>query len=247
MRLLTLLTLLFIACAPVRHTVNNVQNMELEPQDPVGQTSEAEEAAPAEAPKEDVVHIKFNTDVNGLSALIAIGLIDRGAAVGAKAILLELDTPGGSVKAGFRLSKAIENSPVPVICVVDGEADSMGFYILQACDVRLMTKRSVLMAHQPQIGGEMYGPKEQWKNWADALKALEWAMIEHMVAKMKITSEEMAKRIEGGQMWWFDWREAIHTGAVDGTVQSVRAVLNDLKNGEVKTLDMPAEEIAPAN
>lgn len=238
MRILTALMLLFLACAPVRHTVTDVRERELEPQDPIAETTApavAEEEAPA--PKEDVVHIKFNTDVNGLSALIAIGRIDKGIADGAKAILLELDTPGGSVKAGFRLSKAIEDSPIPVVCVVDGEADSMGFYILQSCDLRLMTRRSVLMAHQPALGGEMYGPTEQWKNWAEALRAMEWAMIEHMVAKMKITPEEMEKRIQGGQMWWFDWREAIHTGAVDGTVLSVKAVENDLK---------AAEEIAPA-
>lgn len=228
MRILTLLLILSFACAPVKHTID-MREAELEPQDPPAQVqSQAEEPAP----EPGVVHIKFNTDVNGLSALMAIAAIDKANADHAKGILMELDTPGGSVKAGFRLAKAMEESKIPVVCVVDGEADSMGFYLLQSCSARLMTKRSVLMAHQPAIGGDMYGPKESWQNIAAVLKAMERAMIEHMVAKMKITPEEMEKRVTGGQMWWFDWREAVYTGAVDGTVPSVKAVEDQMANGK---------------
>lgn len=71
----------------------------------------------------------------------------------AEAVVLEINSEGGEVEAGFVIAKAIEDSQAPVHCVVDGEALSMAYFILQSCDTRSITPRSKLMAHNPHQQG----------------------------------------------------------------------------------------------
>jgi len=156
---------------------------------------------------------------------------------GAEAIILELNTSGGGVGAGFRLSKAIENSKVPVVCVVDGEALSMGAYLLESCSTRIMTRRSSLMFHQPAIRGTVGGTREEFQNIAELLRTLESGMIEHLVARMNISAADMQKKIEGGKQWWMTFQEALETGAVDCAVGSTKEVAQELrKNPQVSKI-----------
>ena len=87
-------------------------------------------------------------------------------------VVLRINSPGGSVLAGFDLARYLEETGIQVVCVVDGEAASMAFYILQSCDVRLMTSRSMLMAHEPSASGFFGGNPKDWQAMADAMKAL---------------------------------------------------------------------------
>lgn len=139
---------------------------------------------------------------------------------GLKRIVLEINSPGGVVDDGFRLVKAIERSKAPVICVVDGDAASMAFYLLQSCTDRVMTKRSTLMAHGPALGGNFYGRANDWKAIADYLRISEDALIEHMVHRMKMTVPEFKAKIEHGD-WWMGWAEAFDVAAVDRVVIKV--------------------------
>ena len=175
--------------------------------------------------------IGFDDDVNDLSVGMTIDAMAAATRAGAEAIIIEFNTPGGSVDAGFHLSKAIENSPIPVICVVDGEAASMGTYLLESCSTRIMTKRSYLMFHQPGIRGNIGGSKEEFQNIADLLRALETGMVEHLVARMNITAEDMLKKIEGGKQWWMNWREALKIEAIDCAVDSVKEVSDSYRDG----------------
>jgi len=186
--------------------------------------SEPQIVAQAQEESKPLARVQLSGPVDGNSAAEVIDGLLSAERAGAEAVLLEIDTPGGGVKSGFYISKTIEDLKIPVICVVDGEADSMGFYILQSCDVRLMTYRSVLMAHEPAFGEGPGGHPNEMRSWADALKVLSAAMVEHMSARMTCSAEEMAAKIEGGRMWWFDWHDALQFHAVDGVVISVHAV-----------------------
>jgi len=131
------------------------------------------------------------------------------------AIFVEINSEGGEVEAGFALAKAIEASPVPVICIVDGQAASMAFYILQSCDVRAMTPRSSLMMHQVTLVGAMK---------ASTIKALQKqidtynkAMVGQCAAKMKLPATEIADKIAAGD-WWMAADEALEVGAVDSII-----------------------------
>lgn len=176
-----------------------------------------------------VPKIVFRAGVDDLSVSLFLTAYDAAMGLNPEAILVVIDTPGGSIPAGKIMAQVIEDSPVPVICIVEGEASSMGMYILQSCHQRLMTEQSSLMAHQPAVGGAQ-GTHEDMEALAQLLRSLETAMIHHLIARMDISFDYMQERIEGGRMWWFDGDEALDTKAVDAVCKDVHSVLASWRN-----------------
>lgn len=190
----------------------------------------------SEESKYYVPKIKFDTQVDSESVQQTMTLMSAVTEAGAKAIIIEWNTPGGEVDSGFLLSRAIEESPVPIICVVDGDAASMGMYILQSCHTRIMTKRSTLMIHEAAIGsGSFYGHEVTWRSVAERLKSTNIAMAEHLAHKMNVPATEILRRIEGGLQWWMNWSEALDVKAVDLVVNDVKEVTESYRN----TLEAP--------
>jgi ATP-dependent protease ClpP protease subunit len=165
---------------------------------------------------------RLSDEINEQSTGRAIKWIEAANAAGADELLLELNTPGGSVDDGFELARAIEESEAPVTCVVDGDAASMGAYILESCGQRYMTRRSKIMFHEPSLSGNMRGTPNQWQAITDMLKATREAIAEHCVSRLKVTMAEYRNKTEGGKMWFLNWREAGAVAAVDGIVESVK-------------------------
>lgn len=182
--------------------------------------------AKAEKVKHKFARVVFATDVNEDSVNQAIDFFEKNKDE-VEFGVLELNTPGGSVPDGQRLAKYIEDFGKPMYCIVDGEAYSMGFYLLQTCDTRIMTRRSSLMAHEPALGGRLYGNQHYYRDLANVLEALSNAMAEHEAAKLCITPEAFKKGIEN-KAWWMDWKEAMRIGAVDYVASSLKAVLESL-------------------
>lgn len=178
--------------------------------------------AGADGSKHFVPKIKFDTEVSDASVNETIALIAQVTGAGAEAIILEINTPGGSVDAGFRLSKVIEESPVPVVCVVDGMSASMGMYILESCQVRYGTLRSTYMIHEAAIGGDFYAHEVKWRSIADMLRAINKAMAEHLASRMNLSADQILEIIRGGAQWWFGSKEAVQNGAIDASVNSVK-------------------------
>lgn len=156
-------------------------------------------------------------DVDEDSAKAAIAWMDASEKAGASALLLIIDSPGGSVDAGFKIIKAMEQLHVPVTCKVDGMAASMAFAILEGvgCSERAATKRSVLMAHSPGVGGNLYGGQEQFKNISEQLRVLTHAMAEQCAARMAVSVDTYLSRTTGGREWWMTPGEGIGYGALD--------------------------------
>lgn len=189
---------------------------------------EIENNAQAGGTKENLVPlIVFETDVTEASVTQTIQHIHEVNDAGAKTIVMVINSPGGSVLDGWRLARAMEDSPAPVVCVVDGWAASMGFYLLQSCDVRLMTKRSMLMAHEPAIRGGG-GTEHDYKEMATLLQKMNRALAEHAAARMHMTVAEFMDRTNNTD-WWMNWDEAFTMGAVDGVVDRPREVLEMLR------------------
>lgn len=176
----------------------------------------------------------FNTDVDAESTDNAIKFIEGAEKAGAKVIFMEISTNGGSVGAGFELSKAMENAKVPVVCIVDDKAVSMGMYLLQSCDYRSMTKRSYLMTHQPAITTEWGGHENEWRGVADLLSVLNAAMIEHIIARTNVSADEIKAKISGGAEWWMGWQEASDRKFVDAVVDSSKGLISDWEKGKIK-------------
>jgi len=166
--------------------------------------------------------IEFRSPVDDDSVPEFITKLNDHIRAGDKKIVVELNTPGGSVGYGFDMGHAIERSPVPVICVVDGMAASMGLYILQSCDVRVMTVRSLLMGHAPSGGTQ--GQEGDLLRLAQVLRALSVAMANHITHKTAMTSHEYLEKIANGQELWLTAEQALTWRFVDYTVSSVHEV-----------------------
>lgn len=151
-----------------------------------------------------------------------------------RAVVVEINSPGGSVFDAIEMQKAIERHPHPVYCVVDGVAASAAFVTLQSCDFRLMTDRSVLMAHHaaiPRTGGQ----EEPIENAAAALRALDHATALHCARRMGITPEAYEAHVSGGREWWLPVDDATKEHAVDLRVTSVADAVTMARESDSKT------------
>lgn len=178
---------------------------------------------------------RLSEDINESSAARAVKWIEAANKAGADEILLELNTPGGSVGDGFELARAIEDSEAPVTCIVDGDGESMGFYLLQSCDHRVMTKRSKLMAHEPALGGMFRGQPNQWQAIAEMMKAERDAMAEHCAHRLKISLAEYHAKTDGSKMWFLNHAEALKVGAIDEIGGSVKALHKKMRAAKTKS------------
>lgn len=145
---------------------------------------------------------------------------------GIKTVVVEIDSQGGSVAAGMLIAKDIERYPGVVVCVVDGQAMSMALFILQSCDVRVMTPRSVLMAHQPST--RTSGQPTVIQDTAEYLKRLNIAMAKHITRRSNISLEYYLNRIQHGQEWYMAFDEAVQYGFVDLVYTDMWTVFKDL-------------------
>jgi ATP-dependent protease ClpP protease subunit len=169
------------------------------------------------------VRIEYDGEITEGGADKAIAAIDAANAAGAKAILLEVDSGGGDVDQGFRLVKAIERSAAPVTCMVDGTAASEAFYILQSCSVRLMTRRSLLMAHEPMLVDKATTvfPRSTIEAMEARQAQVADAWTGYAGRKLKMGVASFRKKIRGRD-WWIGASEALAAGAVDALVDDAR-------------------------
>jgi ATP-dependent protease ClpP protease subunit len=173
--------------------------------------------------------IKLQGEINPRSASEFINALEQINDAKAEFIVVEINSPGGRVDSGFLMSRAIEDSKVPVVCVVEGQADSMAFYLLQSCDVRMMTKRSLLMAHSPLVNDlTVSGSESRFKQIYDRLHALTEAMIQHYVHKSKCSVDVMRARCANGGEWWMNYQEALSLEMVDFIAPDMKSVIKVL-------------------
>lgn len=101
--------------------------------------------------------VTIDGSINPASADYLIQAIDRAETVGAAAVLVELDTPGGLVTSTKDILKAMLGAKVPIIVYVSPAgawAASAGTYITYAAHVAAMApSTSIGAAHPVGIGG----------------------------------------------------------------------------------------------
>ncbi len=131
-------------------------------------------------------------------------------------VVIEINSGGGEYEAGFLLVKAIEASPIQVLCQVDGMAASEAFFILQACDARSATARSTLMWHNVTLS-EANVTAVNAASLAKYVEVLNKAALSHVSKKLKLTKEEVAEKIRFSD-WWMSPDEALLFGAIDAVI-----------------------------
>lgn len=202
-RLLLALPLLLLTCAPTSISKSYVLS------------SGAEAVIPNRA-------VYFEGEVTDESMALLANAIDAEHAKGSKNIMLVLNSPGGSVDAGFNFIMAVEKfkrgNQVEFTCVVDGMAASMMAVIFEAvCDTRLMTKRSMLLFHGARIGPNGGGTQEILEENAEIIRVINEMMAAMVAPRMGMSEEAFLYRIKGRD-WSLSWRDAIRAKAIDGTI-----------------------------
>lgn len=111
----------------------------------------------------EVVRLDLDTAVQPLSATYVVDGIHNAETDGAAAVLLRIDTPGGTASSMRRIVRAVLGAKIPVICWVGPEAAraaSAGTFILLACHVATMAPgTNVGAAHPVGLRGEVLAEK----------------------------------------------------------------------------------------
>ena len=174
--------------------------------------------------------ISFRVDVDDESADGMIAALEVAKTKRPAGVLVLIDSTGGSVAAGWRIIRAIEEAKAvtPVHCLVDGEADSMAFFILQACTTRGMTSVSKLLSHQPyfRMGPGVMRITDLQSLLNDLQTMLDQAEI-LASTRMGMPLAEYHERNQAD--WWMSSISARRFNAVDYVVSSVAAVRESLQ------------------
>ncbi len=138
-----------------------------------------------------------------------------------KPILLVINSPGGSVDAGFAIWDQIKMLKSPVTTLISGLAASMGSVLSLAAAPkrRFATPQSRIMIHQPLIGGVIKGQATDLEIQAkEMLKTRETLTRIYMEYTGK-DFETIEKAIDRDT--WMSAQEALDFGLLDGIITSM--------------------------
>lgn len=138
-----------------------------------------------------------------------------------KDITLYINSPGGSVTAGFAILDAMAMIKSDVSTVVMGMAASFGAMML-TCGTkgkRFAFPHSRVMIHQPLIGGQIVAPTSDLRIHADQIRKTREELN-------RILSETTGQPIEKIELdtdrdYFMDSKEALEYGIVDGILEKL--------------------------
>jgi membrane-bound serine protease (ClpP class) len=157
--------------------------------------------------------------------------IARAARDGAGAVVIQLNTPGGSIESTLSIVSSVLESNVPTIAWVapqGGRAASAGTFITLAANVALMAPGTNIGAASPVGGGG-----------EDIEGTLGDKVLNDAIAKMRAIAEERGRNVEWAvatveEAISSSATEAVEVGAVDGIAASLDDVLAFADGREVR-------------
>lgn len=137
-----------------------------------------------------------------------------------KPITFVINSPGGSVDAGFAIWDQIKMISSPVTTIVTGLAASMGS-ILSLCAApkrRFATPNARLMIHQPRLGGSIQGQATDLEIQAREILKTRGMLIKLYVEATGKDAATIEKAIDRDT--WLSAEEAKEFGLIDDVVTS---------------------------
>ncbi len=139
-----------------------------------------------------------------------------------KPILLIINSPGGSVDAGFAVWDQINMISSPVTTLVTGLAASMGS-VLSLCGgkgKRFATKNARFMMHQPSIHGVIRGQASDLDIHAKEIIKTRNYLVKLYAEATGKDFDTIAKMLDRDT--WMSADEALDFGHIDGIVESYK-------------------------
>ncbi|MDW8062615.1 MAG: nodulation protein NfeD [Candidatus Caldarchaeum sp.] len=152
------------------------------------------------------------------------------SARGYSAVLITLNTLGGSADAMLRIVEAIQSSDVPVIGFVfppGGKAMSAGTYILLATHLAAMAPGTLIGSAQPVAGGEPVTDSKVLNFFAEKMGTLAETHGRNREEAIRIVTENKN----------FNHQSALEAGLIEAVAGDVEGLLNAIDGRVVKTLD----------
>lgn len=137
-----------------------------------------------------------------------------------KPITFIINSPGGSVDAGFAIWDQVQMITSPVTTVITGLAASMGS-VLSLCATpgkSYATPRSRIMIHQPLLGGVIQGQATDLDIQAKEIIKTRSLLVDIYVQKTGKSPEVIEKAIDRDT--WMTAEEAMEFGLLDKIVTS---------------------------
>lgn len=137
-----------------------------------------------------------------------------------KPILVIINSPGGSVDAGFAIWDHLKMISSPVTTLITGIAASMGSILSLAASPgrRFATPKSRIMIHQPAIGGIVQGQATDLEIQAREILKTKKMIIEMYTAATGKSYDAIEKSIDRDT--WMSAEEALEFGLIDKIVTS---------------------------
>ena len=188
-----------------------------------------------------VVIIRLDDTVNTVSAEYVTRGLAYAADQQARAVVLELSTPGGLDSAMRAIIEKILASPVPVIGYVSpsgARSASAGFYILLSCDVAAMAPGTNTGAAHPVVLGGEPDKIEAAKMQSDAAAFIR-SLATRRGRDVKLAEQGVVESVS------FTDQEALQGGLIDLIAPNLDQLLSQLNgraitrlNGQKQTLDL---------
>lgn len=141
-----------------------------------------------------------------------------------KPILLVINSPGGSVDAGFAIWDQVKMITSPVTTLVTGLAASMGsvLSLVAAPKRRFATPQSRIMVHQPRLSGVIQGQATDLEIQAREMLKTRQLLIDIYVKATGKTPAEIERAIDRDT--WMSADEALKFGLLDKIVTSYKEI-----------------------
>jgi len=163
--------------------------------------------------------VDISTARNAIRKLWYLELTNPG-----KPITFIINSPGGSVDAGFSIWDQVKMISSPVYTLVTGLAASMGS-ILSLCaekGKRFATPYARFMVHQPSISGPVTGQATDLVIQAEEIIKTKELLINLYVKHTGKSQQEIEKALDRDT--WMSAQEALEFGHIDKIVTSAKEI-----------------------
>jgi membrane-bound serine protease (ClpP class) len=184
-----------------------------------------------------VLKIAVNDTIQPISAEYIARAIDEAQRRNARAILIEINTPGGLVSSTRDIIEKITGSPVPVIVYVTptgGHAGSAGIFILESADVAAMSPGTAAGAAHPVtlIGPVQVKPDEEMNRKIENDTA---ALIRSVASKRGRNVEAAESAVRESKS--FTEQEALSAHLIDYVASSPEDLFRQMQGKSFKRFD----------